>query len=331
MKKRPERVLHGGKKRFLEMKHGTKYIDFSASLNPFPPHIEWSLDEAVLESYPDDSYSILKEEIGRVFQREVDEITVGNGSIELIRSFCFSVLQEGDRVLVQDPTFGEYRYSTELAGGVCVAGPERLRARFLCNPNNPTGHLLTKDQVREILESLPVEGAYLFVDEAFIELSDPVQSMVDIRDERLLVARSLTKSFAVPGIRFGFGFGIPELVEGMEAYRLPWSVNAHAEAFALQAFHNYHLLEVSRIAISKERSWLQTRCRDIGIPYEPSEANFLLLHLPLPAKHIWHRLLTRGIIVRDCSSFGLPSAIRIAVRTHEENSMLMEALEECLP
>jgi threonine-phosphate decarboxylase len=330
MKSTPEKVIHGGNRKNLEEKFGIPFIDFSASLNPFPPQVSWSPEQVSLESYPDDSYCRLKETIGRLFHREVEEITVGNGSIELIRTFCSCVLKPGDQVQINSPTFGEYEYSAFLAGARCDSSSLQAKVRFLCNPNNPTGRLINKPELRVILDQIPPE-TYLFLDEAFIELADPAQSMVTCRHEGLFVARSLTKSFAVPGIRFGYGFGSAELVAQMEAVRPPWTVNAYAEAFTLQAFHHYHLLEESRRAIARERSWLGSRFQELGIRSDPSDANFLLLRLPSPAASLVSALCNRGILVRDCSSFGLPAAVRVAVRTRAENQMLVEAFQACLP
>jgi threonine-phosphate decarboxylase len=179
--------------------------------------------------------------------------------------------------------------------------------------------------------SLPAGPGILFLDEAFIELSDPGQSLAGVRDPALFILRSLTKAFAVPGLRFGYGFGDPDLISRMEVLRPPWSVNAFAEEFALLAFRNYHLLESSRRKISLEREWLEKRLRDLGIPALPSAANFLLVNLDRPASGLASCLLARGILVRDCASFGLPESIRIAVRRREENEQLTEALAACLP
>jgi threonine-phosphate decarboxylase len=330
MKSTPEKVIHGGNKKYLEEKFGTSFIDFSASLNPFPPVVIWSPDTISLESYPDDTYFRLKETIGKVFNRVPDEIAVGNGSIELIRAFCLCVLERGDQVAIESPTFGEYYYSARLAAAELTTRASMAKIRFLCNPNNPTGSLKKRQEIKTILDIIPSHG-YLFLDEAFIELADPAQSMADFRAPKLFVARSLTKSFAVPGIRFGYGFGSPDLVQQMEAVRLPWTVNAYAEAFALQAFRQYDQLKESRAAIAEERSWILSRFQEMDIPCHPSEANFLLLHLPLPADEIVRRLYTRGILVRDCSSFGLPNAIRVAIRSRTENRVLIEALSTCLP
>jgi threonine-phosphate decarboxylase len=171
----------------------------------------------------------------------------------------------------------------------------------------------------------------LFLDEAFIELSDPGQSLAGERDGGLFLLRSLTKAFAVPGLRFGYGFGDPGLVARMEVLRPPWSVNAFAQDFALLAFRNFSLLGESRRRIAGERAWLEGRLRGLGLAPLPSLANFLLVPLEEPASVLAARLLGKGILVRDCASFGLPDSIRVAVRKREENERLVEALSACLP
>jgi len=108
-------------------------------------------------------------------------------------------------------------------------------------------------------------------------------------------------------------------------------VNTFAEEFAILAFRNYHLLEDSRRKIRVEREWLIGNLRDLGLHALLSSANFLLVNLDGPASDLAARLLARGILVRDCASFGLPDSIRIAVRRREENEQLVEALTACLP
>jgi threonine-phosphate decarboxylase len=309
---------------------GKRILDFSASINPFPPAVAWDASRAVLDEYPDDSYARLKEVIGSRFNRETDEIAVGNGSIELIRAFCSVTLKPGSSIWREEPTFGEYELSASLAGAHTVPRMQEASVSFLCNPNNPTGHLRTRQQIRELLASSIRPGSLLFLDEAFIELSDPRESLVDVRDERLVLIRSLTKCFSVPGIRFGYGFGDPELIVRMEVARPPWSVNAYAESFAIAAFQHYADLERSRELITSEREWLSRECTHLGLGVSPSQANFLLLDTRQDASSLCLRLQGAGILVRDCTSFGLPSCIRIAVRGHEENRQLIEALFACL-
>jgi len=327
----PGRVVHGGTILSHRRLSGRPLLDFSANLNPFPPEIPWDPDPTSLASYPDDRYEALREVIGTTFHRPPEEIAVGNGSMEIIRIFCQAALTGGDGFHVEHPTFGEYELSARLAGACPIEEPDRARARFICNPNNPTGALRSADELGSILRQVASGSGILFLDEAFIELSDPRESLVRVRDPALFILRSLTKAFAVPGLRFGYGFGDPDLIARMEVLRPPWSVNTFAEEFAILAFRNYHLLEDSRRKIRVEREWLIGNLRDLGLHALLSSANFLLVNLDGPASDLAARLLARGILVRDCASFGLPDSIRIAVRRREENEQLVEALTACLP
>jgi threonine-phosphate decarboxylase len=324
------KVIHGGLVKKYHEETGQEMLDFSANINPFPPALHPEFPAGCLGYYPDDSYSLLKEEISRVFHRPPEEIAVGNGSIELIRVFCSSVLKPGDRVRIDNPTFGEYEFSSRLAGAVPAGSGEEYRARFLCNPNNPTGHLVMHTEVIRDLEECRKNSAMFFLDEAFIELADPGQSMVSYRDPDLFVLRSLTKSFAVPGIRFGYGFGDPDLISMLEMVRPPWSVNSFAERFALESFKNYGLLEESQRKIRAEREWMLHNLAELGLKTGSPSANFILLDTGHDVKDLCQALLGRGILVRDCHSFGLPNAIRVAVRTRDENIRLLEELNACL-
>ena len=327
----PKRVVHGGTgKRQLE-KTKKNLLDFSASINPFPPDFEWHCNPAFLASYPDDSYHELKERIAAIFHRNPDEICVGNGSIELIRVFC-SVVLRGDRhFFCESPTFGEYALSARLAGAAPVDNPAKADVSFICNPNNPTGILQGKKNLIQSLSEMKSHDGILFCDEAFIGLSDPKESLADITDPNLFVLHSLTKSFSVPGIRFGFGFGSPDLIEKIEISRPPWSVNAFAEAFAMQALLHMDNLEASREQIRQERNWLSHEITALGLICHPSSVNYILVECNRDVAKLCEGLEKRLILVRDCTSFGLPTCIRIAVRTHEENLLLVEALAACMP
>ncbi len=305
-------------------------MDFSASLNPLPPRFAWTCEPGCLSSYPDNDYSRLKECIAQVFHRDTDEICVGNGSIELIRVFCSVVLSDKKTYHTTSPTFGEYELSARLAGAVAADRPETADVSFVCNPNNPTGELYTRIDMLARARVASSHGGILFADEAFIELADPSETLIDQHKGSFFVLRSLTKSFAVPGIRFGYGFGDPDLVAKIETARPPWSVNAYAEAFALQAFTHMDELERSRAYIAKERGFLQKKIQGMGLQYHPSSVNYLLVDCARDAGPLCARLETHDILVRDCTSFGLPSCIRVAVRTHEENTLLVEALSACV-
>ena len=329
----PQRVIHGGTGKQQREKTKENVLDFSASVNPFPPKIDWNCDSIDLSGYPDDTYHGLKERIGTVFSRDPDEICVGNGSIEIIRVFCSVTLGRGAgtrHFFIEPPTFGEYELSARLAGAESTVSPVQADVRFVCNPNNPTGTLLPRTELLHTLETMKLYKGILFCDEAFINLADPDESIVDIRDPHLFVLHSLTKSFAVPGLRIGFGFGDRDLVEKIETARSPWCVNAYAEAFAMEALRHIGELVDSRKAISEERNRLASAISDLGLIYNPSSTNFLLVEFDRDVSSLCSALAQKNILVRDCTSFGLPNCIRIAVRTPDENSQLLEALASCV-
>jgi threonine-phosphate decarboxylase len=329
----PERVVHGGTGKLQREKTQKNILDFSASVNPFPPEFDWHLDPADLAAYPDDTYGELKERIGAAYSRNPEEICVGNGSIEIIRVFCSVTLGRGPgkkQFFVEPVTFGEYEFSARLAGAGRTQQSEDADVQFVCNPNNPTGTLRSRGDLLQMLETVTCRQGILFCDEAFIGLADPGESIADIRNPGLFVLHSLTKSFAVPGIRIGFGFGPADLVERIETARSPWCVNAYAEAFALEALRHLGELERSRRDIGSERDRLVREITSLGLICHPSSANYLLIDCGRNVTPLCEDLARKNILVRNCASFTLPDCIRVAVRTHDENSQLVEALGSCV-
>jgi threonine-phosphate decarboxylase len=327
----PKREVHGGTGKRQREKTKKNVLDFSASTNPFPPLFEWHCDPAFLAYYPDDSYAELKRQIASTFNRSAEEICVGNGSIELIRVFCSVALKGKEKTFfTESPTFGEYALSARLAGADRAEKPQKADVSFICNPNNPTGILQKKSEMKNHLEGMKSHGGLLFCDEAFIELSDPAQSMVDVRDPNLFVLHSLTKSFSVPGIRFGYGFGDPDIIDKIEITRPPWSVNAFAEAYAMEAFKHMGELTASRAAIAQERDRLAAEINALGLRCHLSSANYILVECGRNVASLCAALVHRDILVRDCTSFNLPTCIRVAVRTPGENTVLLEALSACM-
>lgn len=323
----PKKVFHGGKIHEMQKKMQGTLLDVSASMNPFVPEFSCAYLQEDLAVYPDDSYIRLKEKIAHIFSRDVDEICVGNGSAEIIRVFC--QVSEGTRCRIDMPTFGEYALSASLAHKTVVEN-EYADIRFICNPNNPTGVLLSRDTMLDILRAEEEHGSMLFVDEAFMELATRDESISDVRSENLFVMRSITKCFTVPGIRFGFGFGCPELIEKIETARTPWTVNAFAEKYALLAFDHYAELRDSANKITREREWYMDELKKLGVSPYNSQVNFITIDTGKPSDVIFSRMLEEGIYVRDCASFGLPTCIRVSVETREKNRRVLEALERCL-
>jgi len=324
---------HGGRiKQFVE--DGYSLIDFSASVNPLPPALDLSINYAEVCFYPDAAYTSLKKVIAAYHRCIPEQVAVGNGSVELIRLICMMTLNRGDLVCTSEHTFGEYGMSARLCGASITHDPNGARLHFICNPENPTGELLKKECVLEMIcerEQGP-DSALLVIDEAFIDLADPCESVIPciINRENVVVLRSLTKSFGMPGIRFGYAIGDASIIRTIEILRSPWSVNALSEKIAKEAFSRMNELAISREYLKCEREFMISSFEGAGFQCSNASANYILIQAQRSATQIATEMITHGFLVRDCTSFGLPNSVRVAVRTHEENMALLEALIPCL-
>jgi threonine-phosphate decarboxylase len=346
-----EECKHGGKVQEATESLGAEPLDFSANINPLgsPPLRELFLEELEhIGHYPDISYKDFRRAAGKFVNVDMNCIVPANGSSELIRLFAECCFEEGDTGLVPTPSFGEYANQSLLAGAVVKRvniGDDGLplltdddlaeaKLLFLCNPNNPTGHLLSSNQVISLANRCEEAEVFLLVDEAFIELSDPQQSVAYLapRREFLFVMRSLTKSFGVPGLRLGFGVTNPTLAEILNRARIPWSIGSIAAAAAVYLLGCEEHLERSRIVIKEELNYLTRALQDLGLEPLPSQVNFILVNIEpsgLDSDDLAERTKAEGVLVRDCQSFNLgKSYIRVAVRGHDENERLVAALRK---
>ena len=343
---------HGGK--FREAASiGPAPLDFSANINPLgsPP-----LEAVVLKElerigyYPDNKYVEFRQAAARFVGVGPENIVPGNGSSELIRLFAEMILGEGGLALIPQPTFGEYENQSLLAGGrVCRVeiGPGGMprfsdsdlndaKAAFICNPNNPTGILLPYEEIASLAERCEDYETFLLVDEAFIELSDPDQSIAELapKAEYLFVMRSLTKSFGVPGLRLGFGVTNPVVAEIMDRARIPWSLGSIAAAAGSYLLGQEDFLERSRRVIRDELEYLTSALKMLGLRPLESSVNFILVDVAssgIASDDLSDRMTAEGVLIRDCQSFGLGrSYIRVAVRNRNENEQLISALERVL-
>lgn len=344
---------HGGKVREVALQGSSPPIDFSANINPLgsPQLGDLIMSELDgLRHYPDNHYAEFRRAAAEFAGLLPEQIVPGNGSSEIIRLFAEMVLEDGDLAVVPCPTFGEYENQAWLMGartqrvGIDPAGVPRFddgllrraAAAFLCNPNNPTGRLLPRQAVEEIARRCERLGTYLLVDEAFIELSDPCQSVASLAPEmeHLVVMRSLTKCFGVPGLRLGFGVANEDLARVMDTARIPWSISSLAASAGAYLFRHAGYLEESRALIKVEIAWLSEHLIILGLKPLESQVNFILVEISgakISSRELADRTARQGVLIRDCQSFGLGDRyIRVAVRNRAENEMLISALEKAI-
>ncbi|MGA2192053.1 MAG: threonine-phosphate decarboxylase CobD [Nitrospirota bacterium] len=347
---------HGGNIYHYSKKYGIpedSIADFSASINPLGPPEKAlvALDEAKssLINYPDPD---CKELIGILSERlgiGTGSILIGNGSTEFI--YLLPRALKLKKAVVLSPTFSDYERAALLAGYKTTRltlsekqgfqpDTERLMKElkggglfFLCNPNNPTGVLMERERLLDVLHYSAKIGAVVCVDEAFIEYA-PGQSIIKeaVKLKNVAVLRNFTKFYGMPGIRIGYLAASPGLVRKIKAFKEPWSVNGLALKAAAAAIADEEYTRKSLELAEREKKHLLSGLSGIPClrPF-PSAANFILVKLGkgLSSNAVTERLAARGILVRDCSSFrGLGGTfIRVAVKSRRENRMLLEALQ----
>lgn len=327
-----------------------KVLDFSASINPLgmPPAAREAIVAGIerVAHYPEPLAGQLVAAISAAYKLASDRVLAGNGSTELLY-LALRVLRPR-KVLLAAPGFNEYHRAAALVGAKVkwlklrertgfqvephrfIAAMDGCDLALLCNPNNPTGHALNYEQMSQIAAAAKALGCYLLVDEAFADFTPEISLLGRAQNSRLLILRSLTKFYAMPGLRLGF-IQLPRaLHRRFLAQKEPWSVNTLAEFAACAALADHDFARRSREFIATERAWLESRLARLPhLKLYPAAANYLMLDSP-QAPQLVHDLLHQGIAVRHCANFrGLsPHFIRIAVRTRAENQRLLTALEQ---
>jgi threonine-phosphate decarboxylase len=320
-------------------------IDFSVNLNPLgPPKLGKTFEKAwgTVDNYPDNRYDSFKKAAAEYINVSPENIVPGNGSSELIRLFAETVIEPGDDVIIPSPTFGEYEFQSRLFGArvgnidyndFTGVEPEGCKAVFLCNPNNPTGKLIERDEVLKVAEKCIESEVFFFVDEAFIELSDPRETIADLAasNDFVICLRSLTKTYAIPGLRIGFAVASPDFAGILNNIRLPWNLNSAGLEVGQKLLKDHkNYLYRSLELIRKERQWLMAKLGSVrGFKPYPSDVNFILVDIRdfgINSMELAERMLRHGIIIRDCASFGLDNHIRVAVRRRGENQKLIRAI-----
>jgi threonine-phosphate decarboxylase len=348
---------HGGDVYHLARSLGinvSDLLDFSANINPlgFPPGLHGAVREALAEivHYPDRRCLALRQDLATYHQLTPEEILVGNGSTELL--YLVARVLKPRRGLIVIPAFSEYERALMVAG-VRVAFQatseahnfalrEVLQAQagdlvFLAHPASPSGVLLDPELLMRVAVGLDAAGAYLLLDEAFIDFVEEASFKAHLnRFPHLMILRSFTKFFGIPGMRLGFLLGAPELVTYLAGKQEPWSVNTMAQTMGRACLADQEYMAQTQILIAQERQFLSARLAGLpGLTTFPSAVNYLLVKLNRPgaaAAALRQQMLAHGIVIRDASNFrGLDERFfRIAVRGRAENERLLNALEKCL-
>ena len=352
-----ERYGHGGDLLTAAELYGHQtesFLDYSSNMNPAgPPNV---VEKMIVERwhdivrYPDPSTRQLIQAISTHYQIPIENILVGNGAAELL-DLAVRVVQPSCTA-VTAPSFVEYAQNALRARSKLYHIPLRVEQQFdlqvedvqqaldaadllmLGHPNNPTGRLIPK----QVMQLLADADHALIIDEAFLDFlpneAEYTQMHRALERKNWFVIRSMTKFFAIPGVRLGFVVAHAELISEMRNLQVHWSVNHFAQAIgeAVLADRDYinHTKDWARIEIS----WLRARLQALGFAVTDSKVNYLLMRIPdfwsFDVKTLQHSLGKKAILIRDASLFeGLDHRyFRLAVRSRADNERLLVILQE---
>ncbi|WP_297598251.1 threonine-phosphate decarboxylase CobD [uncultured Cetobacterium sp.] len=347
--------LHGGNIYKLKREKGIEVLDYSSNINPLG--VPESFKDAViknfdsLERYPDIDYTELRQAIAKYNDCSIENIVVGNGATEVL--FLYMKAIAAKKVLIIAPTFAEYERAAKSAGRDVKFFPlskdfslnENLLLDFItdeevvviCNPNNPTGKFQKLEKIEKIANALEKKGKKLFIDEAFVEFVDGWEEKTAalLKHKNIFILRALTKFFALPGVRLGYGITLDlELLEKIKEIREPWSVNGVAEIAGKTMLLDKKYIRETEEWIKEEKIWFYQELLKLDkVEVSPTETNFILVKLLEDnAKSFRKKMIEAGVLVRDASNFMFldESYIRLAIKDRDKNQKVLDALKKVM-
>lgn len=317
-------------------------------LGPSPKALEAM--HAALERahfYPDGGGYYLREGIAQRFGLKRENVILGNGSNEIIEFAGHAFLRPGDEVITAQHAFVVYKLMATLFGArtVEVADPDfahdldamagaitpRTREIFIANPNNPTGTIISEEEIDRFMDRVPDRVVVVF-DEAYHEfLEEPPDTLKYVRAGRnVVVLRTFSKIQGLAGLRIGYGLADEDLIAVLQKTRQPFNANGIAQAGALAGLADVEHQRRTRELTHEGRAYLQEAFAEAGLHYVPSHANFVLVNVG-DGDAVFKALLEHGIIVRSMTSYQLPEWIRVSVGTMEQNRRFIGALQALVP
>jgi len=275
----------------------------------------------------------------------------GNGLSDVLRMIVQAFIFDGGETIFCDPTFPLYSIFTKMVGGVATSVQhdhyrynltaiadtitEHTRIVFVCNPNNPSGTVVTQDEIAAFMARVPPSTVVVFdesycdfaVDSIFPNTVQYVQTGLD----HVLVLRGFSKAYGMANLRIGYALGTPAMIHYLAHAQVTFNTGDPVLLAAAAALDDQAHVRATRELIAQEREFLYQGFSDLDLTYIPSHTNFILLvDMPKDVKAINEGMLRRGVIIRPMSGFGMPDAIRVTLGTHEQNVRMLQTLEQVL-
>ena len=328
-------------------------IKLASNENPLGPSPKaLAAMKAALENvgqYPEGSCYELRHAVAKHLDVEPEMLIFGSGADEVIHYIGVTLLDVDDEIVQAYPSFVQYKAAATLMDCPARMVPlkdwthdldamlakvnDRTKLFFISNPNNPTGTIVWADDVERVLDKLP-ERCILVLDEAYYEyVDDPAytRSIEWVRQGRNVIAlRTFSKIYALAGLRIGYGVAPTGLIELLERVRLPFNVNSVAQVGGIESLKDPYQVSRTREQNDRSKRYIYAELEKMGLPYTPTQANFIWMDAKRDCKEVFLELLKRGVIVRTGDIFGAPTHIRVTTGTDEQNERFISTLREAL-
>lgn len=328
-------------------------IKLASNENPFGPSPKAvsAMQDALqtVHLYPDGNCYELRNELSQVLSIDRDQLLFGNGSDELIKMIAETFLNQKEEVIYAVPSFAEYDFATKVMAGTSVpvsmtdyrhdltamreAITDNTKLIFVCNPNNPTGTIVTKDEVDDFMKAMP-ENVVVVFDQAYLEYVtdlDYPDCLNYVREGRnVILLRTFSKVYGLAGLRIGYAIARPELISLISRVKEPFNVNSIAQIGAIEALRDQDHVARCVESNNQQKRWLVEQFEKLDLDYIPTETNFLMIDIEMDSKACFTELLKQGVIVRTGDIFNMPTWLRITIGTESENERLIEALRSVL-
>jgi histidinol-phosphate aminotransferase len=331
-----------------------KIVKLASNENPLGPAIQ-VIDTIQSEAknislYPDSDSRELKAALAEKYQLDQEKIFLGNGSDEILDLLMTLILKSGDEVIQGDPSFIKYELSIKSRGGNNIKVPldenyrhdlkameskitDQTKAILICNPNNPTGTMLKKEEIESFLERISDE-ILVIVDQAYHEYITAEDHFdgVELLDKHsnLMLMRTFSKVYGLAGMRIGYALADSELIDYLNRIRGPFNVNRLAQKAAVTALKSESHLEICQNLNEKEKNFLYQKFEELDLDYIKTEANFVMVNTGMPADEVFEKLQQEGVIIRSGKQFGMDTWIRVTIGTRADNEYFIRKLKALL-
>lgn len=327
-------------------------IKLASNENPLgcSPQAKAAIQQAIDEvgRYPDGNGFALKQQISQQFGVEMNQITLGNGSNDILELVARTFVAAQDEVIYSQHAFAVYALATQAVGAIGVEVPaknfghdlvamanaviDKTRVIFIANPNNPTGTWFEESEFSQFMQLIP-QHVLVVLDEAYVEYFPENFNSLKFLTQypNLLISRTLSKAFGLASLRVGFGLASVEVTNLLNRVRQPFNVSSFALAAAVAALKDTDFIEQSRELNKQGMVQLEQGFAKLGLHWIASRANFIAVDVQRDGGQVFNALLKKGVIVRPVGGgYAMPQHIRVSIGLPEENARFLETLAQVL-